>query len=467
VPKFEGDTVPVSDSSQTNATRPFSVRRRVDSKILRFSLTMGLVGTLLAACILFASAYPGLRRAQRTNEYALSEIDCTGSGCDTSRFTTDSQHQEPDYVVDAATRFFLDVPVFQEEDPIRFVPLDFGDTAFVTTFRQPTSYHTQDGEVWRLYSRQATANGRSIEVIVGYVESAPSKMEPTPPSVIRDVDTELRLEAEKLADNPQALTRGARSPLRLKADGYAILDANTGEVVTWGPWVPMFLPINKKLVAAGRQLYATNSDLYIVQTDVDGRLIATSLVPVINLWWFAAVAVLSFFATSMIARTLSRRFLRNYFAVTSIRLPTLEEACHAGEGQNVEFKRGLSDDETKTREVENELLKSIAAFANTNDGVIFVGVDDRAQIRGLEFNLSQRDRFDRKVRQLVHNHIKPNPAIEVTFEKVRDLAVAKISVARGEAPAYLLNGVIYIRSGSSDVQAQPEDLQRLIAEFAT
>jgi predicted HTH transcriptional regulator len=45
--------------------------------------------------------------------------------------------------------------------------------------------------------------------------------------------------------------------------------------------------------------------------------------------------------------------------------------------------------------------------------------------------------------------------------------VAKISVARGEAPAYLLNGVIYIRSGSSDVQAQPEDLQRLIAEFAT
>ncbi len=73
-------------------------------------------------------------------------------------------------------------------------------------------------------------------------------------------------------------------------------------------------------------------------------------------------------------RPASPRFLRNYFALTGIRVPTLEEACHLGEGQNVEFKRGLSEDEGKTSSVEDEWLKSIAAFANTNDDVIFLRV---------------------------------------------------------------------------------------------
>jgi predicted HTH transcriptional regulator len=50
-----------------------------------------------------------------------------------------------------------------------------------------------------------------------------------------------------------------------------------------------------------------------------------------------------------------------------MQVPTLQEALRTGEGQRVEFKRGLSDDGTKTGSVNTELLKSIAAFANTND----------------------------------------------------------------------------------------------------
>jgi predicted HTH transcriptional regulator len=46
------------------------------------------------------------------------------------------------------------------------------------------------------------------------------------------------------------------------------------------------------------------------------------------------------------------------------------------------------------------------------------------------------------------------------------MTVAKVSVARGEAPLYMTDGVVYLRQGSSDVQAQPDDLTRLIAEFA-
>lgn len=116
-------------------------------------------------------------------------------------------------------------------------------------------------------------------------------------------------------------------------------------------------------------------------------------------------------------------------------MPSLEKAQRIGEGQNVEFKRGLSDDENRIGNVEDELLKSIAAFANTNDGVIFIGIDDTGHANGLGLHFKGKDRFERKIRQLVRTHIKPMPHIQVTFEDLRGLVIAKITVARGEAPA--------------------------------
>ena len=46
------------------------------------------------------------------------------------------------------------------------------------------------------------------------------------------------------------------------------------------------------------------------------------------------------------------------------------------------------------------------------------------------------------------------------------MIVLRIVVPRGEDPVYLLSGVIFVRDGSSDVPAQPEDLKRLITEYA-
>src|SRR5262249_42963430 len=149
-----------------------------------------------------------------------------------------------------------------------------------------------------------------------------------------------------------------------------------------------------------------------------------------------------------------------------IRTPTLEEALQQGEGQNIEFKRGVSDAVEIFGKNDDQLAESIAAFANTNDGVIFLGVDDWGKVKGLPLDFKQRDLLEQKIRQLVRNRIKPIPPVQITFEEVRGFIIAKIVVARGEAPVYMMDGRIYIRSGSSDVQAQPEDVQRLIAEYA-
>ena len=49
-------------------------------------------------------------------------------------------------------------------------------------------------------------------------------------------------------------------------------------------------------------------------------------------------------------------------------------------------------------------------------------------------------RLERKVHQLVRNRIKPTAPIQFAFEDVRRVTIAKISVARGEAPVSMIGG---------------------------
>jgi len=374
-------------------------------------------------------------------------------------------------MVDTRTGYLLNVPEPSTSGiPEHFDPLDYSNVSFIAKFREPSTYESPDGEVWRLYSRQVNIDGRKLEIIVGYAEKVPWKMVELPYSVIPTVDATLKHEAAKIATalaGSRVGFLGRRNAPSANADGFEVVDADTQQVLNWGPWLPIFLPKGIYLPSPGRQFYVEEGDLYVVQTDTDGRLLAISLVPVVSLRWLAAIAAFAFLSTSLIAATLSLRFLRAYFALRGIKVPRLEEALRSGEGQNVEFKRGLSGDEQKAGSVEDELLKSVAAFANTNDGVIFIGVDNAGHVKGLKLDYTQRDRLEQKIRQLVRNRIRPTPPIQVGFEEIRELTVASITVSRGEAPAYMLSGVVYVRDGSSDIQAQPEDLLKLFTEYAS
>jgi hypothetical protein len=455
------------DGSARNTAKPRSVRRHVDRKILRFSLSIGAVAALITGFVYIASAYPSLRRSKQNNARAMLEITCAGENCDTHLFTTDWQSDQADYVIDTHSMYLIAFPPSTEEDAEHFAPLDYFDTGFIEKFRQPTSYSTPDGEVWRLFSREAKVGNTNVEIYIGYAMSAPWKILETPPSLVGKVDARLKREADDLARNsttPKSVPTGSR--LGLSSDGFVIVDANTKHIHLAGPWLPASLPSDVSLPAAGYRAYIRNNNLYLLETDRQGRLLAASLVSIGSLWWLAALCGVVFLGMSLLARALSRRYLRRYFALLGIQVPTLDEALRTGEGQRVEFKRGLSDDEAKTGSVNTELLKSIAAFANTNDGVILIGVDDAGHVKGLDVDFKQRDRLERKIHQLVRTRIKPTPPIQVAFEELRSMIIARISVARGEAPLYMMDGVVYLRQGSSDVQAQPEDLIGLVAEFA-
>jgi hypothetical protein len=385
--------------------------------------------------------------------------------CDASAFIADPYTDSPDYLIDVQTNYFICTPVASNEYLQRFPLLDYSDTTFIAKFGRPDSFNTQDGEVWRLYSLASNVGGKKIEIFVGHREKAPSKMVETLSSQIGIVDAGLAREAASIArsrsDRRSVARTGSRAALSI--DGFQVVDDATNAVEEWGEWLPSFLPKDIHLPSTGLRPLVFNSRLYLVQSDTDaaGRLLATSLVEIGDLAWIGISCIFAFLATTIVAGGLGRRFLRNYFAIVGARVPTLREAQRSGEGQGIEFKRGLSEDEARAGSVEDELLKSIAAFANTNDGVIFIGVDDAGRVKGLRLDFQGRDRFERKIRQLVRNRIRPKPPIQVAFEEAEDLLIAKIVVARGDG-VHMMGGVVYARDGSSDVQAQPEDLIRIL-----
>lgn len=454
-----------SELKAKGAFKPFSVRRQVNRRIASFAVLVGSLGLILAVVVYVAIMYPTEERWRRANVRTLSEIKCDDSGCDSAVFSRDWIPDLSDYVVDTATRYRFNVQPSSEETLDNF-PLGFSDVAFIQKFRQPESYLTPDSETWRLYSKRASWPDRDVEIVLGYAQKAPWKMVETPPSLVHVIDEKLKAEAERIAANGWRESEVANSAVvngwKLSADGFEIMDANNGRTIYRGDWVPMFLPGSVRPPKPGLDLYRQGSDLYLTRTDVSGRLVATSIIPLDNIWRLCILGFSAFLIVTVAARWLGARFLRNYFTLAGAQVPTIAEALARGEGQEVEFKRGLPTDEAR-ESVDTELLKSIAAFANTNNGAIFVGVDDHGAIKGLQLDHKKRDVFEQRISALVRNRIRPTPPIQITFAEIRGLLVSKIAVARGGALAYLLNGVIYVRYGSSDVPAQPEDLARLVA----
>jgi predicted HTH transcriptional regulator len=56
--------------------------------------------------------------------------------------------------------------------------------------------------------------------------------------------------------------------------------------------------------------------------------------------------------------------------------------------------------------------------------------------------------------------------IQVDFLEEEGHTVCRVFVPRGEQPLHVLDGVIYVRDGASDIKAPPERVVRLVEEFA-
>lgn len=123
------------------------------------------------------------------------------------------------------------------------------------------------------------------------------------------------------------------------------------------------------------------------------------------------------------------------------------------ESENIEFKRQMTDD----------IYREVVAFANTGGGVVYVGVDDRGTVVGLEDVDDTYTRITNGIRDAIH----PDVTMFIKYILQDDGAV-RIEVGEGSSKPYYLKsrGIkpagVYIRQGASSVQASPEQIRWMI-----
>jgi len=123
------------------------------------------------------------------------------------------------------------------------------------------------------------------------------------------------------------------------------------------------------------------------------------------------------------------------------------------ETENIEFKIKATDD----------LYKEVIAFANTDGGTIYIGIDDMGKVVGLE----NVDETYTKITNGIRDAIHPDVTIFVKYT-LREDKVIRITVGEGSTKPYFLKskGIkpsgVYIRQGVSSVQATYEQIRTMI-----
>ncbi len=194
----------------------------------------------------------------------------------------------------------------------------------------------------------------------------------------------------------------------------------------------------------------------------------------------------------MLANDLNQ-FLRN-FSDDETKLEQtwldIEDIILNGETQEVEFKQTLRWDvyqEKNNKDREDDIIKCIAAFGNSEDGgILLIGVTDDKEVVGLEDDYScltkngdgNKDIFENHLRKIVatqFGEVFTSQNLEISFPKIneKEICFIKISPINNERDILFINkkninGIItqtlYIRSGNSSRIIPPNEIGSFIRE---
>lgn len=123
------------------------------------------------------------------------------------------------------------------------------------------------------------------------------------------------------------------------------------------------------------------------------------------------------------------------------------------ESEKVEFKEDYA----------NDIYKEVIAFANTDGGTIFVGVNDRGETVGLE---NVDDTYTR-ITNGIRDAILPDVTIFVKYI-LEENQIIRIEIGEGAYKPYYLKSKglkpsgVYVRQGASSVPASAEQIRQMI-----
>ncbi|MEI3535324.1 MAG: RNA-binding domain-containing protein [Bacilli bacterium] len=116
----------------------------------------------------------------------------------------------------------------------------------------------------------------------------------------------------------------------------------------------------------------------------------------------------------------------------------------------------------------NDLDKEIISFLNSNDGTIYIGVDDNGNVIGINSDRTKDD-INLKIGNIISDAIYPNPRDFIDF-KYNEENVLVIKIKKGNKRPYYLkdkgpkSSGTYIRVGSSKRPATEEEILSMIMD---
>jgi hypothetical protein len=141
-----------------------------------------------------------------------------------------------------------------------------------------------------------------------------------------------------------------------------------------------------------------------------------------------------------------------------------------GEGKSLEFKSTLSYD-LKTfqhnAKLEHGVLKTIAAFCNSEGGTLLIGIADNGDVHGLDDDFSllnkknePRDAFKQKLDGLITKHLDDHVhgLVHIGIEPYKQKLVAKVVVRPSGKAVFLDKTEFFIRRNAGSIPISGDDL---------
>lgn len=125
------------------------------------------------------------------------------------------------------------------------------------------------------------------------------------------------------------------------------------------------------------------------------------------------------------------------------------------ETENIEFKSQFTE----------EIYKEVIAFANTDGGVIYIGIDNAGNAVGID----NVDENYTRITNGIRDAIMPDVTMFVKYT-IQENHVVRIIVGEGSYKPYYLKSKglkpsgVYVRQGTSSVSASPEQIRAMIKE---
>ncbi len=125
------------------------------------------------------------------------------------------------------------------------------------------------------------------------------------------------------------------------------------------------------------------------------------------------------------------------------------------ETENIEFKAKFTED----------LYKEIIAFANTDGGIVYIGIDNDGTVRGLD----QVDQEYTRITNGIRDAIMPDVTLFVRYT-IQENKVVRVEVSEGTNKPYYLKSKglkpsgVFVRQGTSSAPASPEAIRQMIKD---